>query len=358
MSKRGISFICPSYNHEKYICKFINSVINQTCSSWELIIVDDCSTDKNVYNAKSIIDNRIHIIEHEYNKGISYGIMDGVDISTYDIISIIASDDLLMPEYVEKVIHFFEIYDCDILYSPLCHIDQNGSHLSSITTLPYHKSQEEIFVDSFLGENQLPSPGMAIKRSRLLKIFPLHTGIIQYHDWQLHMLLMYKAKIFLSPEPLLYYRQTPRSVCKITEASSLRSAAETDVLMDTVVQLIGDDCEAFLSYFSSRKNEKWTVSAKTIPLHLAWIALHSSDLEKRKWGIRKIINIISNRKRMQDLHELCGFTFKDYMDMAVYASTFPDRDKIEKRKLSRRIKTWRAACLIISALFLLSLLWR
>ena len=51
-----ISVVCPSYNHEKYVKYFIESLINQTYSNWELIIVDDCSTDHNIDEIKKIKD--------------------------------------------------------------------------------------------------------------------------------------------------------------------------------------------------------------------------------------------------------------------------------------------------------------
>ncbi len=66
-----ISIITPTFNHEKYIAECIESVLCQTYTNWEMIIVDDCSTDNTVDIIKSYIDKvpRIKLIRHDYNYG-------------------------------------------------------------------------------------------------------------------------------------------------------------------------------------------------------------------------------------------------------------------------------------------------
>ncbi|MBQ3172567.1 MAG: hypothetical protein IJB53_11790, partial [Mailhella sp.] len=224
--------------------------------------------------------------------------------------------------------------------------------------LPWQKSQQEIFVDSFLKENQLPSPGMAMKKELLLSLCPLHTGLLQYHDWQLHMLLMYRTNIFLCPSALVWYRQTPGSASKPCIGRLIRSAAETDILMDTVMQLIGHDTESFLSYFKGRENPAWPLTPATVPLHLGWIAMQSPDAEKRRWAAGTIISLISRTEKMQALHDCCGFTFNEYLHLPESLglkseSTFEN----QKKRLKRQKKLWRAACIVSTVLFLVTLIW-
>ena len=68
-----ISIITPAFNAERYIEKTISSVLNQTYSNWEMIIVDDCSTDATASIAKeySYKDKRIKVITHEKNQGVA-----------------------------------------------------------------------------------------------------------------------------------------------------------------------------------------------------------------------------------------------------------------------------------------------
>jgi glycosyltransferase involved in cell wall biosynthesis len=66
-----ISILCPSFNHQRFIAEHIKSVLNQSFKDFELIIVDDCSTDDNVAEINKFKDPRIKLIKHEFNKGIN-----------------------------------------------------------------------------------------------------------------------------------------------------------------------------------------------------------------------------------------------------------------------------------------------
>ena len=69
MEEELVSIIMPSYNTGKFIKETINSVISQTYSNWELIIVDDCSTDNTDEILKNINDDRIIYLKNEKNSG-------------------------------------------------------------------------------------------------------------------------------------------------------------------------------------------------------------------------------------------------------------------------------------------------
>ena len=69
-----ISILTPSFNHEKFVGLFIESILKQTLEDFELIIVDDCSSDSNVNEILKFKDPRIKLIQHPYNQGINAGI--------------------------------------------------------------------------------------------------------------------------------------------------------------------------------------------------------------------------------------------------------------------------------------------
>ena len=103
-----ISVLCARYNHEKYVGYFIHSLINQTYSNWELIIVDDCSTDNNVEEIKKINDSRIHLYQQEYNQGPGAALNKAFSKSKGEIIIDMASDDSLKCDYFEFVVKTFK----------------------------------------------------------------------------------------------------------------------------------------------------------------------------------------------------------------------------------------------------------
>jgi glycosyltransferase involved in cell wall biosynthesis len=65
------SVIIPVYNKEKYVNAAITSVLNQTFTDFELLVIDDCSTDDSKKEITTISSNQIKIIEHTENRGLS-----------------------------------------------------------------------------------------------------------------------------------------------------------------------------------------------------------------------------------------------------------------------------------------------
>ena len=92
-----ISIIIPVYNSEKYLRNCMDSVIGQTHSNLEIILVDDASTDSSgsICDEYANTDNRIKVIHHEHNKGLSLSKYDGYKIATGEWISFIDNDDLI-----------------------------------------------------------------------------------------------------------------------------------------------------------------------------------------------------------------------------------------------------------------------
>lgn len=108
-----ISVIMPAYNTEKYIGEAIESILNQTFSDFEFIIIDDRSSDGTVDVVKSYNDNRIRFHQNEKNMGVAATLNRGLDLATGDYIARMDSDDISMPERFEKQIQYMENHpDC------------------------------------------------------------------------------------------------------------------------------------------------------------------------------------------------------------------------------------------------------
>ena len=103
-----VSVLCPSFNHEKYMKFFLDSILAQTNPNWELIIVDDCSTDNNVAEIKKYKDKRIKLIENPFNMGINCGLNNAFKYAKGEYVCFSASDDILLPEYVDNITKTFE----------------------------------------------------------------------------------------------------------------------------------------------------------------------------------------------------------------------------------------------------------
>ncbi len=104
MSEPKISIIMPVYNTQDYLAEAIESVLDQTFYDFELIIVDDDSSDKTLNIAKKYAkkDERIKIIKNEINKNIGASLNNGIYYSSAKIIARMDGDDISMPTRLEK----------------------------------------------------------------------------------------------------------------------------------------------------------------------------------------------------------------------------------------------------------------
>lgn len=100
-NKPLVSVILTCYNRENYIRRSLESIINQTYTNLEIVVVDDCSTDNSVEIIKSYNDKRIKLICLDVNGGIGIAKKTGGDNSNGEYLCFLDSDDYYMPEYVE-----------------------------------------------------------------------------------------------------------------------------------------------------------------------------------------------------------------------------------------------------------------
>lgn len=105
----SFSIIMANYNNERYIKTAINSVIDQTYQNWELILVDDGSTDNSIKVIEPFLkDTRIQLIKFSENKGVGYAKKTAADNSHNDIIGVLDADDKLHEEALETVLKAYQ----------------------------------------------------------------------------------------------------------------------------------------------------------------------------------------------------------------------------------------------------------
>lgn len=125
-----VSVIMPAYNGEKYIQAAINSIINQTYSNWELIVIDDASTDATTKIISSVKDDRIKKIYNKENKGISYSTNLGTKQSMGKYIALLDDDDIATPNRLEVQVKYLEAHpDIDVLGGRSIKINEYGEEI-------------------------------------------------------------------------------------------------------------------------------------------------------------------------------------------------------------------------------------
>ncbi len=141
-----ISVAIPFYNSEKYISYSIQSVINQTYTNWELLLIDDGGTDRSLSIAKDYArkDSRIRVISDGQNKGLATRLNESVKLALGEYYARMDDDDIMSINRLETQIRYLESHsDIDVLGSSAIIIDSGnnimGSHdMSAITTSFIH----------------------------------------------------------------------------------------------------------------------------------------------------------------------------------------------------------------------------
>lgn len=133
-----VSIIMPSYNTARFIGESINSVINQTYENWELLIVDDCSTDNTDDIVKDFTDKRIHYYKNDRNSGAAVSRNKALREAKGKWIAFLDSDDLWKPEKLEKQLRFMLDNNYHFTCTARDTIDEDSKSLNKVTKSPIH----------------------------------------------------------------------------------------------------------------------------------------------------------------------------------------------------------------------------
>ena len=110
-----VSVVLNCYNHEPYVAAAIESVLAQTCRDFELILIDNGSTDGSRRVMQSFDDERIRLILHDDNQSISRRLNEGVAAARGQFVSILYSDDLFLPHKLERQLAIFSGRRCSAI---------------------------------------------------------------------------------------------------------------------------------------------------------------------------------------------------------------------------------------------------
>ncbi len=201
-----VSIIMPSYNTAKFISETIESVLAQTYTNWELIIVDDCSTDNTDEVVKSFLsDNRIKYIKNEKNSGAAISRNRALRESKGKWIAFLDSDDLWMPEKLERQIAFMEASGYHFSYTNYIEIDEESKPNGKRVTGPKKITKHGMYNYCWMG--------------CLTVMYDAETvGLVQIedikknNDYAMWLKACKKADCYLLDETLAKYRKRSGSI--------------------------------------------------------------------------------------------------------------------------------------------------
>ena len=167
LEDKKVSIILCFYNEEKYLAKAIDSVLAQTYSNFELIIINDGSSDSSDEIVKSYQDDRIRYTVNKENKRLAYCRNRGLELATGDYVGFFDGDDIMMPEKMECQVRYLKEHEDIMLVSGgYAYMDGNGN-VDKNAVMPKCRSNDQIKAFMLFG-NCIACAGAALFRREII----------------------------------------------------------------------------------------------------------------------------------------------------------------------------------------------
>ncbi len=206
-----VSIIMPAYNSEKYIQKSIDSVIYQTYQNWELIIVDDCSTDSTTKLITQITktNNKIKLYKQQKNSGAAMARNQAIKLSKGSYIAFLDSDDIWDSNFLQNQLDFMKKHNYDFVYSAYDIIDELDEQIGE-----YYPKKQKVKYKDILKHNHIGCSTVVYNKNKLGKQYmPLNA--IKREDMATWLqMLKITSYAYCNNEKLAKYRIGHTSVSK------------------------------------------------------------------------------------------------------------------------------------------------
>jgi len=203
-----VSIITPTFNAEKYIQDTLQSVLNQSYQNWEMILIDDASTDQTVKIIKDFAekDARFKLSELSKNSGNGFARNVALEKATGQYIAFLDADDLWFPMKLEKQIQYLKANNLPFTFSFYDCIDEDGKLLNRRIEAPLNLTYNELFFCNYVGNLT------AIYDADYFGKITLE-ATQKRQDWRLWLTILKQIQFTKPvPEPLAFYRIRKNSI--------------------------------------------------------------------------------------------------------------------------------------------------
>ena len=145
-----ISVVMPAYNMERFLAEAVRSVMAQTMTDWELLIIDDCSSDETCAIARGFEaeDSRIRLYRNESNLGVAKTRNRGFELCRGEYVALLDSDDVWLPEKLEKQLALARETGAEIVYCSYGIVDDHGRRKCNDFIVPEQTDFEDMLIRS------------------------------------------------------------------------------------------------------------------------------------------------------------------------------------------------------------------
>ena len=189
-----VSVIIPTYNRADVLADSVRSVLQQSYANFELLIVDDGSTDNTDTMIESVSDERIRYLKMSENKGVAAARNEGLRHARYDYIAFQDSDDYWMPDKLEKQMAFLtQRPEAALLYCPLFVPGAN---------IPLSEKQGKIY-PYMLKRNTIGTPSVLLRRKCLESAGFFNESLTCLEDWEFFLRIARDHEIAFQEEAMV-----------------------------------------------------------------------------------------------------------------------------------------------------------
>jgi glycosyltransferase involved in cell wall biosynthesis len=209
--KPRVSICIPVYNGANYLDEAIRSILEQTFADFELIIVDDCSTDGSLQIVRSFSDDRLRFKKNTEHSGLVKNWNKCIELSRTEYVYIFHQDDVMLPHNLEKKVEALDANPrMGLVFSQYYEIDANGNVVSKY---PANESDRDriqnglkSFAKLFSGTNIICCPTVLARRECYEKLGGFDSRLPLTCDWEMWMRISLFYELGYVDEPLLKYR--------------------------------------------------------------------------------------------------------------------------------------------------------
>lgn len=205
--EQKISIIIPAYNADKYIAKTLDSALSQTYKNYEIIVVDDNSTDKTyqILNEYSKKHDCLKIFKNEQNQRVAKTRNIAIEKAQGQLIAFLDADDIWMPNKLEKQIEFMNHNNSKFCFSSIEFVDDRGEKINKTFHVPFKVNRKQLFKQNVITTSSV------LVDAELIKKYPMHND--ELHEDYICWLEILKDMDFAygQDEVLVQYRLTDNS---------------------------------------------------------------------------------------------------------------------------------------------------
>lgn len=255
-----VSVVIPAYNHEKFIGPAIDSVLQQSLQNFELVIVDDGSTDNTASVIKSYNDKRIRYFYQE-NQDAFNTINRGMGLAIGDYISILNSDDIYSPDRLQRLLESREQTGAQCLFTDVIPISDSGEEFTDPDfgwnvwhrkNREFYKKSGDLYTAFLKGNFMVTTSNLFMTKAAAEKVGKFCSlRYLHDYDFIFRMMLAFPGQVhYLADEKLLYYRIHDGNT--LGEAAITGREQDKDVIRKYMLARVPEDLRPYVNAGAER----------------------------------------------------------------------------------------------------------